>query len=954
MFILFEVVLVLAICVPLILMDRKLKADEETERGRQVAGRRLVYKIIIAVVLFIVIAWNIYLSTYVNWYWFESKGYLEVFRKMLGLQWLMFGIAFLVSLVFVFINLKYAFKELRGKSSDTEVALLVSVLIALIMGGTMSGLWSAWMLNKYQVVTEIADPVFGRSISYYLFSLPWKINLLSWTLWLFVITFLILLGWFLSSGILMSVSKKKKKGVYKKSYKRIIRQLFILGALWAFVLVFKQGLNIDELVFSTSGVVVGAGYTDLHAGIFGIRVTRIIWIMVMIILLLSSVQFLRQKFYYRSDGKISRGRIFVVPAGIIALLLLMNVVLPGIQQATRVSPNELKAEMPYIEHNMSFTRRAYSIGPEDIEEREISIGREIHSGVIEANRQTLASIRLWDYRALNDYLREHQEIKPYYEFHDVDIDRYDLGGERREVMLAIRELETEQLDERALTWMNRTFKYTHGYGLTMAPVNEFLSGGKPNLFIKNIPSEVSFKKLRVVKPQIYYGELTDTFILTTPEVDEFDYPAGEENAYNNYDGNGGILLDTDWKKFCFAWRLNSHQMIFSPDINRETRVHLDREITTMVQKLAPWLKYDSDPYAVISDGRIKWIQDAYTVSSSYPYSATYAGSTKDYAGINYITNAVKVMIDAYDGSVVFYLFDEEDPIIRTYRKIFPSMFISASDMPPDIRAHLRYPEDLFTIQLEMYGTYQMRNVQVFYTKEDVWQRPIEKYHQTDDVVVEPYYITATLPGEANAQFLLMSPFTPREKNVLRSWICARSDGDNYGKLIVYKFPKGEEIKGPRMIESRIDQDSEMSQVLTLWDQKGSQVLRGNLMVVPLFFEDKAYLLYVEPVYLQAEGAKMPELKKVVVADQERIFWGDTFRESMEALISATPTLSRKADATADTALERVKNGDMSQNLMLLKAALKRYKTLQGEGRFSEAGSELEKIYSMVEDLMSGD
>ena len=613
--------------------------------------------------------------------------------------------------------------------------------------------------------------------------------------------------------------------------------------------------------------------------------------------------------------------------------------------------------MPYIEHNMSFTRRAYSIGPDDIEEREISIGREITPEVIEANRKTLASIRLWDYRALKDYLREHQEIKPYYEFHDVDIDRYDLGGERsgpnrerREVMLAIRELETDQLDSRALTWMNRTFKYTHGYGLTMAPVNEFLSGGKPNLFIRNIPSEMSVAGLKIDKPQVYYGELTDTNILTTPAIDEFDYSAGEENAYNNYDGKGGIFLDSDWKKFCFAWRLNSHQMIFSPDIDRDARIHLNRQITTMVQKIAPWLKYDSDPYAVISDGRIKWIQDAYIVSSNYPYSDTYDGSVEDYRGINYITNAIKVVIDAYDGSLDFYLFDEEDPIILTYQKIFPSLFKSTSDMSADVRAHLRYPEDLFTIQLEMYGTYQMRNTQVFYTKEDVWQRPREKYHQSDDTVVEPYYITASLPGEAGAQFILMSPYTPREKNVLRSWICAASDGENYGKLIVYKFPKGEEIKGPRMVESRIDQDSDISQVLTLWDQKGSQVLRGNLMVVPLFFDEKAYLLYVEPVYLQAEGAKMPELKKIVVADQERIVWGDTFQESMEALIETTIGPAPGYSTRTSAAPAR----DIAETLLRLQAALDRYKTLQGEGRFSEAGSELEKIYRMVESLISSD
>ncbi len=953
MFIVAEVIFVLVICGPLLLRSRKSRSHAGGGNRGMAAGA-LASKIVAGTLILAIVAWNVYLGQYVGWHWFDSKGYADVFRRMIGLRWGLFTIGFLLSFALVFANLRLAFWTVRRKSNDTELALVIALGAAAVMGGVLSSLWTLRLMSRHQTASELVDPIFGRSLSHYLFSLPWRQGLLAWVLGLVVITFLAVLITFLVPVIARRARKKARRGGDERSHTVIVSQLFALAAVWALVLAIQQGLNVDRLLFSTDGVVVGAGYTDLHARLFGIRASRVVWILAALVLLASAIVPVRRRMYLTSGGKTVRGRIIGVPVVFIGLLVLFNAVIPGLQQATRVAPNELEAEMPYIEHNLRFTRMAYSIGPGDIEERSIRIGREITPEVIRSNRGTLASIRLWDYRALKDYLREHQEIKPYYEFHDVDIDRYDLDGVRREVMLAVRELDTEQLDDRARTWMNRTFKYTHGYGLTMAPVNEFLSGGKPNLLIKNIPPEAQDDVFSLTRPQIYYGELTDTNILTTPAIDEFDYPAGEENAYNNYDGEGGIPLDTDWKKLCFAWRLNAHQMLFSPDVDHNTRVHMHRGVSDMVRRIAPWLRYDSDPYAVIVDGGIKWIQDAYTVSSYYPYSAFYTGDLEDYAGINYIAAAVKIVIDAYDGTVDFYVLDQEDPVIRTFQNAFPSLLKPASAMPPEIHAHLRYPEDLFTIQMEMYGTYQMRNTQVFYTKEDVWQRPREKYNQSDDAVVEPYYITATLPNSTEPQFILMSPYTPREKNVLRSWICAASDGPNYGRLTVYKFPKGEEIKGPRMVESRIDQDSDISQVLTLWDQKGSQVLRGNLMVVPLFHQDEAYLLYVEPIYLQAEGAKMPELKKIVVADQERIVWGDTFQAALEDLVGTGSLAGMSTGKGSTSAVEGFEGEDPARALRILLAALERYRELLGAGRFSEAGDELERIYELAETLGSGD
>jgi hypothetical protein len=948
MFILFQVILILAVTLPLVLTTVNMKKRGASPDEIRSSRKLLILKVIFGVIVGAVIVWNVYLSIFVNVQWFTEKGYEEVFLRSLREKWILFGVGFVISLVFLIINLDITFRTVWGKPKRALITWIFSLGFALLHGLSMSYLWNVRLLHSNQVVSELIDPVFGKSISYYLFSLPWKIGIISMVFSLVVITFLIILGAFISRVIYEQVKKKKKKRVESRSFKAVIIQLFILGAIWAFLYVFRMGLNIDELVYSRSGVVVGAGYTDLHAKLFGLRLSRVVWLLVTILLAVSAVPKVREKLYFTSKGKPAKGRIIGIPLGAIALLILLTVILPGLQQATRVAPDELKAEMPYIEHNMAFTREAYAIGPDHIEEKEIEIGREIGSEVFESNRATIENIRFWDYRALKDYLREHQEIKPYYEFYDVDVDRYYLDGEIREVMLAVREMETEQLDQRALTWLNRTFKYTHGYGITVAPVNEFLAGGKPNLIVKNIPAEESYTELALKTPQVYYGELTTSNILTTPKVDEFDYPAGEENAYNNYDGDGGFYLDSSWKKFCIAWHLNAHQILFSPYVDAQTRVHLNRNITAMLGKIAPWLKYDKDPYPVISEGRIKWIQDAFTTSGNYPYSEVFTG--EPYYGINYIRNAVKVVIDAYDGNASFYLFDEKDPIIGTYQKIFPTLFKTAGDIPADLKAHLRYPEDLFTIQLEMYGTYQMKNTQVFYTKEDVWERPKEKYHQEDDILVEPYYITALLPEEAGPEFILMSPYTPWGKNVLRSWICARSDGENYGRLIVFRFPKGEEIKGPRMIESRIDQDSDISQVLTLWDQKGSQVLRGNLMVIPLFFGGKAYLLYVEPVYLQAEGAKMPEIKKIVLADQETIVWGDSFGESMEALSGMVRLAAAETAESAAAVLESIDRGDLSAALSTLAEMLSRYKTLQGEGRFREAGAELEKVYTFVEQL----
>ncbi|MCF8062854.1 MAG: UPF0182 family protein, partial [Deltaproteobacteria bacterium] len=623
--------------------------------------------------------------------------------------------------------------------------------------------------------------------------------------------------------------------------------------------------------------------------------------------------------------------------------------IPSIIDSYVVKPNEITLEHPFIRHNIDFTRQAYKLQDPFLETRRIDAGREITREVVDRNEQTLRNIRLWDWRALLDTLQEQQEIRLYYEFTDVDIDRYHIDGTYRQMMLSVREIEKNALDPESQTWVSRHLKYTHGYGLVLLPVHEFLHQGSPNLLIRNIPPEVNVPGFSISRPEIYYGELTRDHVYVRTKEQEFDYPSGDQNVYTTYQGEGGVPLESLFKRFAYAWKFGEVQLLFSTYFTGESRVMFRREIIPRLKALAPFLMYDRDPYPVLTeDGRIKYIVDTYTVSDRYPYSGAYEGSLGTFRGANYMRNAVKAVVDAYDGTVSFYVFDEEDILLRTYDKIFPGLFRPRSEMPESLERHIRYPDDYLTVQAEMYATYHMADVGVFYQREDVWTFATERYRESFQPV-QPYYVMVRFPDRDEIEFVLMIPFTPKNKNVINAWMAGRCDPPYYGKLLVFTFPKGVEVLGPRQIEARIDQDAEMSQRLSLWGQRGSEVVRGNLLAVPLFSEKTLYMLFAEPVFLQASNARLPQIKRIALADQTEVVWADTFEASLLKLIGEEERM-KSAEEAPLSAEPGPTEGLIRQAVDLFQG----YKDGLKSGDFAAAGEKLEELDRLLGRLTGED
>jgi uncharacterized membrane protein (UPF0182 family) len=542
---------------------------------------------------------------------------------------------------------------------------------------------------------------------------------------------------------------------------------------------------------------------------------------------------------------------------------------------------------------------------------------------------TTTNIRLWDYRPVRDTYSQIQEFRLYYDFVDVDVDRYSLDDTYRQVTLSAREMATEQLQSR--TWLNEHLQFTHGYGLVLSPVNEVTSDGLPELWVRDLPPR-TVPGLEITRPEIYHGEKTDSYVFVNSTIEEFDYPSGDQNITTTYEGHGGVLMDSPLKRAAFAYRFGDVSVVLSNYLTRETRVMLYRNVHERVRQVAPFLLYDSDPYLVIADGRLIWLQDAYTATSMYPYSQPY------YDRFNYIRNSVKVTIDAYDGDVTFYVVDNQDPLIRAYAAIFPALFKPWDQMPPALRSHVRYPEGLFLIQAEMNNTYHMQNPTVFYNKEDLWATAHDVSGGTEQPM-EPYYVILRLPGQEMQEFVLIQPFTPANKQNMVAWMAARCDGEDYGKLLLYKFNKQELVYGPLQIEARIDQEPVISSQLSLWNQRGSQVIRGNLLVIPI----EHSLLYVEPLYLQAETGQLPELKRVIVASGDRIIMTTTLDEALASFGGAPVTPPP----------EEVEPTEPSNAHDLALSAMEHYERAQEylqEGDWAGYGAELEAMQNDLQAL----
>lgn len=846
-------------------MNKMNKMDSSTLK--KVGNRlRLWTFIIVAIVIYLLARFGI--GLYTDYLWFEHLGFESV---LLTSIWARLGVGIAVAIPFAILfwanTLIARWQSVRNVlffSEETLVAqkfvlwaiLGVGLFLAWVVGTAASSDWLLYLRFFNQQSFDLADPIFGRDVSFYIFSLPVYRFVQNW---LIVSLFLSLIGAVAIYALAQQNNLTEGRVIILP---HVQLHLSILGALIFLAFAIDHWLDLYDLLYSGRGVAFGASYTDVNVSMPALWTMVVVAVITALILLANTL--IRRP-------ALSLLAVFVW----IVIGILGTGFIPGIVQRYIVEPNELAREAPYIESNIRLTNLAYNL--DEIQERDFTEVEPLTQEAVIANDSFLKNIRLWDYRPLESTYQQIQAIRLYYRFNDIDFDRYLVDGELRQVALSARELEKSQLQSQ--TWVTERLQFTHGYGVVANPVNEVTREGLPRLWIKDLPP-VSTMGIEITRPEIYYGETTSDHVFVNTSEREFNYPSGEQNVFTNYQGTGGVVLDTYLTQLAFALRLNDLNMLLSQEFTDASRVMFYRNISSRVRRIAPFLQYDGDPYIVIGeDGHLYWIQDAYTSSNRFPYAEPVSffqnGSPRT---INYIRNSVKVVIDAYDGSLTFYIADTEDPLIKSYQAIFPELFTAMSEMPEWVRRHIRYPEGLFRIQSELYRTYHMRDVNVFYNKEDLWQIPRENF-AGETVMVEPYYVMLKLPGAEDTEFVLIQPFTPNNKDNLIGWLAARSDGENYGELVTYRFPKQELIFGPLQIEGRIDQNPEISSQITLWDQGGSQVIRGNLLVLPI---DNS-LLYVEPLYLQAENGQIPELKRIILATGDRIVMRENLAEALVAL-----------------------------------------------------------------------
>ena len=841
-------------------------------------------------------------TTLVHWlteyWWFSSVGFESVFKVRLGWSVLCALLAFAIYVVVLFANYWLALYLTRDRPfyapQNSEWAALIpsitiygglSLIVLLAIGAAQRGAraWEPLLKFLNPTAFDVTDPIYGQDVGFYIFRMPVYqglqqegLELLVWAL------MLVLVVYALRGEVRLERGWKYFLTGPVKTHLCVILSAIALVSAWGY------WLARYDLLYSPSGVVFGAGYTDANARLHAFGIMGIVTLVVAGLFIVSLWR---------------QGFSLPVTSIVLYFLVLLTVggLYPWLQQSVVVEPNELDKEAPFIDYNLAFTRQAY--GLTNVQREEFPVADSLDAAALGQNRATLDNLRLWDYQTLLSTYQELQSLRLYYRFHDVDIDRYTLDGDYRQVMLAARELDYSKVPAAAQNWVNERLKYTHGYGLAMSPVNQVTTEGLPDFFVKNIPP-VTSTDVELAQPRIYYGEETNHYVYTGASTDEFDYPQGNDNATNEYDGTGGISIGSLGRRLAYAFDFGTVKPLISNYFTDRTKIHYHRNIVDRAQQIVPFLQLDSDPYLSLIDGRFKWIMDGYTTSDRYPYSeplgsSPYAGELlssetqlADIAatGTNYIRDAAKVVIDAYDGSLTVYPIDGADPILATYQEIFPDLFTPLSSASEDLRSHFRYPLNLFQIQSQIYRSYHMENAEVFYNQEDLWQFPRQIGSGGNPEQMDPYYVIMRLPNAADEEFLQILPFTPYQKGNMVAWMAARCDGDRYGELVLYEFPKQSITYGPQQIEGRIDQNTDISQQLTLWDQQGSSVIRGNLLVIPV---DQS-LLYFEPVYLQADQGALPELKRVIVAFQNKIVMRKTLPEALAAIFGEVPGVSKAA------------------------------------------------------------
>ena len=921
--------------------------------------RRRRFLIILAVLVGILFVGRASLSYYVDVLWFGSLSYADVFWKTLSLQWGVFA-AFAAATFLIVYGSFLALKRVHlpdlpsghtiligGQPLKLPVepvlrliALAVSLAIAVATGGAMAGDWPTLALFWYAPrTTGSVDPIFAKPLNFFLFALPaWQL-LAGWLLTLSVIT-CVLAAFF----ILITGGARVLTGRLSRSVALPWRGFSITFAFLLLILAMRVYLGRFERLLDDHTIFGGVTYTDAHVTLTGMLVVCAALVLGAVVAAVNAMRVPRGRWLLAA----------ILPAAV------CYVAVQGIGwyvSSFIVKPNELVREKPYIVYNTDLTRQAYGLNR--VSQREFPAETTVEAADPANNQATLQNIRLWDWHALQDTLRQIQEIRTYYDFPDIDIDRYEIDGTTREVMLAARELSVDKLPESSRNWINEKLIYTHGYGITMNPVNGFTPEGLPTLILSNMPVQSTVRSLTVTRPEIYFGEVTNTDVYVKTQQKEFNYPQGQTNNLTSYEGNGGILLGGFLRRMIVALDQNDlAKLPFSDDVNKNSRLLMRRNIRDRVSALAPFLTYDPDAYIVLGeDGRLSWIMDAFTISDSYPYSTHYR---LDNNLINYMRNSVKVVIDAYDGTTTFYVFDTDDPIIAAYRRIFPTLFKDASTMPAGLRKHVRYPEMLLKLQAEVYGLYHMTDPEAFYNREDLWTVATEvslgEGGQQTTQAMQPNFVLMKLPGETGEEFVEILPFTPANRNNLIGWIAGRSDGAQYGTSVVYNFPKTKLVDGPLQIEARIDQNAQLSGQLTLWNQQGSHVRRGALLVIPI----GRALLYAEPIYLQAERSPMPELRLVVLALQDRLAYGPTFESALASLFGgAVSSLTAPSTSAAAVPAEPARGAPASTalptadlNALIAEAArdLADYQRLTAEGKLGEAGQKLEELKRVLDKL----
>ncbi|MDE0430212.1 MAG: UPF0182 family protein [Caldilineaceae bacterium] len=916
--------------------------------GGQGGGGRLLWWLLLpflALILF-----NTVLGFYTDWLWYDSLALTSVFFTRIIASLGLFAVGAVGFWLFFVVNVMVARRlNPQGLAETpvmeviqsigvrlTPIIVLVGAFFAFFMGTGASSAWEELLLFYNQQPFGRADPIFGRDVSFFLFTLP---------IWQF------LRGWLMTATVITLIATALASGIGWRGWNApaaVRAHLSLLGALILLLIAWRYRLDALELVYSARGAVFGAGYTDVHAQLPAFTILVFVTIIAAILLLVNV--FLRQA--WRA--------IVVVIVGWVAISALAGNVYPNLVQRFQVNPNEFTREREYIAHNIEFTRAAF--GLDNIVDENFDAASELTADELLSQPDTIRNIRLWDYRPLLQTYNQVQALRQQYQFTDIDIDRYDVEGERRQLMLSARELIPDQLEQPAQTWVNRKLVYTHGYGVAASPVAEITPDGLPTFVLKDLPVQGI---LEVTRPQIYFGERTNDYVIVKTETEEFDYPRGEGgNVFTTFEGDTGINIGGFLPRLAFAIQFADINLFISQELNSESELLWRRNILLRTQEVAPFLRFDSDPYIVVGDdGHLYWFLDAYTVSGRFPYSEpTDVGTRTLPPGFNYIRNPVKVIIDAYTGDMNFYVVEPDEPIAAAYARIFPDLFTSFDEMPDDLRAHIRYPNDLFSIQAGVFRTYQMTEPTDFYNREDVWAWP-EEIFDNQSRPMEPYYVLMQLPGNSDLDFIQILPFTPANRENMISWLAAQNDPAKYGEMLVYRFGKDSLVFGPKQIEARIDQDPVISSQLSLWNQQGSQVIRGNLLVIPI----GESLLYVEPLYLQAATGKIPELKRVILATSERVIMAENLglalaeqfgRDVLSDEKLAELALSAGGRTTSvlppeSAPAEKVDLGGSTLEELILEAN-SRYSLAQNAlmaGNWAAYGAELDALQQVLERMM---